>query len=228
MGPKIQKKYSTLNMSVIFELKCLCGQQLFKLVSDCQAIYGHQGIVACDLCKKTVPRNEFVYHCRRNKNAIQHPNGFDICQQCVGSDTCHQSIAALKSKGLTSNHQNVSIHQQRKNSMEIKLWQNTSPPMDQQHVLHISAMNSFKEQNKEISLFPAPDHIPMNDAVINEYGAHHQTTFVQQRFSPFHDFKLTINRSPDPFIEEYVNRSPLNPLSDDPFESKFEFNSFYI
>ena len=59
---------------------CICGQDLFKTDSR---IYGEESTVICDNCGVSCKNDDIVYHCMKAQNAVEHKDGFDLCEKCA-------------------------------------------------------------------------------------------------------------------------------------------------
>ena len=59
---------------------CKCGQPM-KLL-EIKQCYNGSG-VNCDFCGESVDKNSKVWHCLKEKDAIEHKGGFDLCTKCI-------------------------------------------------------------------------------------------------------------------------------------------------
>eukprot|EP01084_Bolivina_argentea_P149067 260484_1 len=61
---------------------CICGEILSK---DSPSIFGDldDGVnILCNVCKKPIDQDKFLYHCKHTQNESKHPNGFGLCEHC--------------------------------------------------------------------------------------------------------------------------------------------------
>eukprot|EP01084_Bolivina_argentea_P206686 352804_1 len=62
---------------------CICGRNL-RYISILSTRYIDNPVVnvICDICKRTINNHDFIWHCEY-KSYIWHPQGFDICFNCI-------------------------------------------------------------------------------------------------------------------------------------------------
>jgi len=58
---------------------CICGSKM--VVQNGRSAYGRYSAVYCDGCSQRC-LNGKVYHCPNGKDAVHHPNGYDLCPKC--------------------------------------------------------------------------------------------------------------------------------------------------
>jgi len=94
MGSTVKK---TFKLDEKYKQICRCGEKLvWTKAEDCYPTTKHvtwsvcrpkakpevtSRVVSCDICKKSMRKTNFVYHCVRP--SALHPTGYDVCGPCI-------------------------------------------------------------------------------------------------------------------------------------------------
>merc|ERR1712083_683250 len=80
---------------VLSSLSCVCGSLLHK-TSPIKA-YNASSQVNCDICGCFIPSSGVIYHCP-NLQSVHHPEGYDLCPNCVEYQKQFEKQPPLKKK----------------------------------------------------------------------------------------------------------------------------------
>merc|ERR1719189_2320026 len=80
---------------VLSSLSCVCGNLLHK-TSPIKA-YNASSQVNCDICGCFIPSSGVIYHCP-NLQSVHHPEGYDLCPNCVEYQKQFEKQPPLKKK----------------------------------------------------------------------------------------------------------------------------------
>jgi len=101
---------------------CICGSKM--VVQNGRSAYGRYSAVYCDGCSQRCLDGK-VYHCPNGKDAVHHPNGYDLCPKCgdekVAKDLGEEEwLLALAEAEAEAEARNVVDEQESPVVVEVK------------------------------------------------------------------------------------------------------------